>query len=764
MRVFFRKCIYIFIFVTAIHSVHADQEFIIEDIRLEGLERITAGTVFNYLPVKVDDAFDESRYSEAVGALFKTGFFEDVRLERDGNILVFIFKERPAIGSITINGNTDIETDDLLENLRQVDFAEGRVFVQAQLDQVERELQRQYFALGKYAAKVSSSVTPLNDNRVAIVIDVSEGKGASIRQINIVGNKVFEEEELLDSFQLSPPTLFSFLTKDDQYSRQKLSGDLEALRSHYLEYGYLNFNVDSTQVSITPDKKDIYVTINVSEGEQYTISGIKFAGQLILPEDELFSLVSVKEGELFSRRKITESTERLTERLGNEGYAFTNVNPIPDIDKQNKTAALTFFIDPGKHVYVRRIAFLGNDTTRDEVLRREMRQQESAWISASRIEQSRLRLQRLGFFQDVNVETLEVPGTTDQVDVNYTVEEAPAGNLSLGLGFSQEQGFILRTSISQNNFLGSGKRIAFAFSNSDINQIFQLGYTNPYFTIDGISLGYNLNSTRTDAFDANITSFDIEETGGDVHFGVPISERNTLFASLDYANTKIDANTDSSQQVRDFILENGDQHDIVSISGRLRYDSRNKAIFPDAGFLTQVQSTLSIPVFGDPLEFYKIDVRSQWYKQLYEDFVWSLRGEVGVGDGYGGTEELPFFQNFYLGGPRSLRGYRANTLGPRDSEDRPIGGALKIAAGTELALPIPFLEDLESVRISAFFDAGNVFDELSDFDVGELRYSVGLGAIWLSPFGPVNVSIAQPVADQSDDDIQQFQFTFGASF
>ncbi len=764
MRLFTKKLIYTLILASSLHAAHAAEEFVIEDIRLEGIERITAGTVFNYLPMKVGDTFDYSHSSEAVRALFKTGFFEDVRLERDGNVLVFIFKERPAIGSITVEGNTDIDTDELLQSLSQVDFAEGRVFVPAQLDRVERELQRQYFSLGKYAAEINTSVSPLDDNRVAVLIDIVEGEGARVRQINIVGNRVFAEEELLDKFELSAPTLFSFLNQKDQYSRQKLSGDLESLKSHYLEHGYLNFSIDSTQVSITPDKKDIYVTINISEGEQYTISEIKFGGELILPEEELSGLVTINAGELFSRKKLTESTEKLTKRLGDKGYAFANINTIPEIDKENKTALLTFFIDPGKRVYVRRISFAGNSSTRDEVLRREMRQQESAWISASNIETGKLRLQRLGYFKDVNVETLEVPGTADQVDVNYVVEETPSGNLNLGLGFSQEQGFVLRTSISQNNFLGSGKRIAFSFSNSDTNQVFQLGYTNPYFTVDGISIGYNLSSKKTDAFESNITAFNLQEHGGDVHFGIPVSENNTLLAALDYVNVDIDSNSNSSRQVTDFITENGGRHDIVSFVGSFRYDGRNKAIFPDSGSLLRVRSKITIPGVSDTLEFYKLDLRSRWYKQLGGEYVLVLKGELGLGDGLGDTADLPFFENFYSGGPRTVRGYRANTLGPIDSANRPIGGSLKVVGGTELVLPVPFLKDLDSVRISGFFDIGNVFEDLSGFDSGELRYSAGLGGIWISPFGRVNVSIAKPIGDEPGDDLEQFQFTFGTSF
>ena len=466
---------------------NAAEEFIIEDIRVEGLERVTPGTVFNYLPMKVGDKFNDSLSSNAVRALFRTGFFDDVKLVRDGNDLVLIFVERPAIGTITMIGNEDIKTEELLENLKQIGFAEGRVFVQSQLDMVEQELQRQYYSFGKYAAKIVSTVTKLNNNRVAIVIEVSEGLAAKIKKINIVGNSIFDEEALLKVFNLSTSTMFSFFSKNDQYSKQKLSGDLESLRTFYLDRGYLNFAIDSTQVTITPDKKGIYVTINVTEGEIYKVSDVKLGGDLTIPQDDLLKLITIKPGELFSRKKVTGTTKNITDRLGEEGYSFANVNSIPNIDKEAKTVSITFFVDPGKRVYVRRINFTGNTKTKDEVLRREMRQQEGAWISTSQVERGKLRLQRTGYFRDVNVETPLVPGVSDQVDVNYAVEEAQGGQFGIGLGFSQNSGLILTTSLSQDNFLGSGKRISFSFNNSDVNSRYSLGYFNPYYTIDGVS-------------------------------------------------------------------------------------------------------------------------------------------------------------------------------------------------------------------------------------------------------------------------------------
>lgn len=774
MQTPFKQALFLMLaLILASASTQAAEQFTIEDIRVEGLERITPGTVFNYLPVKVGDRFDDTLSGEAVRSLFQTGFFDDVRLERDGNVLVVVLRERPAIGSISVSGNKDIKTEDLMQGLRQVGFAEGRVFDQSLLDQVEQELRRQYFSLGKYAVKLDVTVNELDDNRVGIAIDISEGITARIKDINIVGNESFDTDDLLKDFKLTTPTWLSFITKSDQYSRQKLSADLETLRSYYLDRGYINFNVDSTQVSITPDKKDIYITINVTEGDQFRIGEIKLAGELIVSRDELVEQVEIYQGDVFSRKNVTETSSNLTDALGDVGYAFANVNSIPEIDNENKIVDLTFFIDPGKRVYVRRINFSGNAKTRDEVLRREMRQQEGGWVSTKKVERGRVRLQRLGYFRNVSVETPAVPGTTDQVDVEYSVEEMPSGNLLAGVGFSQSQGIILQTSVTQDNFLGSGKRVSFSFNNSEVNRRFSLGYTNPYYTVDGISRGFNAFYQETDAFEANITQFDSTVWGGGVNFGIPISEFNFLNFDLNYENTKIEANPQfTSLEVLDFLEQNGGgQFNILRLGTSFTYDSRNKAILPDSGTLQRIRGEVGLPGLSDSLEFFKIDYRSEYFFPLIQDYILNISTQVGYGDGYGNTEDLPIFENFLAGGPRTVRGYEENTLGPRDTpaqgslrRSRPLGGNLKLVAGAEVILPVPFLRDLDSVRVSGFFDAGNVYGPDDSVDLGELRYSTGLSGIWISPFGVVSVSLAAPIGSQSGDDTQAFQFTFGTSF
>ena len=754
-------------------------EFVVEDIRVEGLQRMTPGTVFNYLPVKVGDTFNEQISVEATQALFKTGFFDDIKLERDGNVLVVIVKERPAIGSIDISGNKDIKTEDLMKGLDDIGFSVGRVFNQSQLDQLERELRRQYTSRGKYGVKIDSTVTPLGNNRVAVRISISEGKAARIKQINIVGNHAFREKTLLDLFELTGPTLISYFTKTDQYSREKFAGDLEKLASYYRDRGYINFDIDSTQVELTPDKKDIYITINISEGVQYKVSSVKLAGDFILPEQALFPFILVKKDSLFSLKDVTDSSKAITDRLGFDGYAFANVNFIPDINEEDKTVAITFHIDPGQRVYVRRITFSGNTRTRDEVLRREMRQQEGAWISTPLVDLGKARLKRLGYFDDVNVETPAVAGSTDLVDVNYTVEEKAFGQFTAGLGYGQTQGLIIQTSIAQDNFLGSGKRIQFAFSNSSYNQVLSFGYTNPYYTVDGISRTINMQYSKTQGLNSNITAFDNRVYGGGFTFGVPISEYNTVFFGVNYENTKLSSEGYYAQEVQNFINRNGSHFDVLRLTAAFAYDNRDNAIFPSAGMIHRVSAELSTPSFGHSIEFYKLNYRGQWYKPLFWKFVFSLRGDVGYGNSLDGSSEgLPFFENYYGGGPKSVRGFKENTLGPRDSYNNPLGGYMRIAGGADIQFPVPFIKKAnDSVRLSLFLDAGNIYGFQSylnssghwqridqGVDLGKLRYSVGFGGTWISPFGVVSVSYAQPFNTQPGDDIQQFQFNFGTNF
>lgn len=746
----------------AVQTVAAD-EFIVDDIQVEGLTRISPGTVFNYLPITVGDKIDEQRSQEAVRALFKTGLFKDVVLAREGDVLVVRVVERESIADITFDGNKAIKTEELEKGLGEAGFAKGEVYNEAKLDKVVQELRRQYYSNGKYGVKIEPTVTPLDDNSLTIHFKITEGEAALIRQINIVGNEAFSDKELLGDFKLTTPTWTSWFSKDDQYSKQKLAGDLETLRSKYQDNGYIDFRVDSTQVSITPDKADVYVTINVTEGEQFTISSVKLAGKLIVEEKELFDRVLTRSGMMFSRKGVTQTTKNITDRLGDEGYAFANVNAIPKMNPTDRTVALTYFVDPGQRVYVRRISFNGNAKTRDEVLRREMRQLEGGWISTKWVERSKVRLQRLGYFEEVNVETPAVPGSTDQVDVNFAVKERPSGNLMLGLGFSQAQGLIFNTNVTQDNFLGSGKSVSFGFNNSEINRTFRLGYLNPYWTIDGVSRGFNISYQEIDSGEGNITRFDSKVIQGGVNFGIPITEFNFVSVGASYESTQINTNPFFlAPEVLRFILIQGNEFDIIRFNAAYSYDTRNSTLFPTEGMLQTVRGEIAAPV-GD-LEFYKVEYDSRYFFPLGNDYVLLLKGRVGYGDSYGDTFELPFFENFYAGGPRTVRGYEENSLGPQDFFGDSLGGDFMLVGNAEVILPIPFLTEFKSVRVTAFYDIGNVFGSQEDFETDKLRMSTGLSAIWLSPFGALSISIAQPFRDQPGDDIQKFQFTFGTNF
>lgn len=740
----------------------AAESFVVKDIRLEGLQRISAGTVFNYLPIKVGDTIDQTDTAEAIRVLFKTGFFKDVRVERDGSTLVISVVERPSIAEITFQGNESIETDALLDSLKQVGFAQGRPFNRSVFDQVEQELRREYFNLGKYAVKIESTVTPLERNRVSVRFDISEGRVAKIKNINIVGNEVFDDDDLLDEFKLKPSGLFTLFSSADQYSRQKLAADLETLRSYYLDRGYINFSVDSTQVSVTPDKKHVFITVNVTEGKQYTISDIKLAGDLIVPQQELFDLVTVHRGEKFSRKDVTQTSTKLTERLGKDGYAFANVNAIPEIDEENKTVALTFFVDPGKRVYVRRVNFSGNTKTRDEVLRREMRQIEGGWIDTSAVERSKVRLERLGYFEEVNVETPAVPGTTDQVDVNFNVVERPSGSLLAGVGFSQTQGIVFSTSVTQDNFLGTGNQVGLTFNNSDVNRAFGASYLNPYYTIDGVSRGFQLNYRETNAADANISDYTLDEFSGGVQFGVPVSEYNRVDLRADLEHTRFKTGVFPSREVLRFRRDNGTVFNNLVLGASFARDSRNSRVFPDRGSLDKISLETSVP--GGDLTYYKVNYQHQQFFPLWKDFTLMLEGQLGYGDSFGSTEKFPLIKNFYAGGVRSVRGFKDNTLGPRDSNDEPLGGNVKVVGNAEIILPVPFITDVKSFRMTGFVDLGNVYGPDEDIDLGTLRYSTGLSVVWMSPFGAMSVSGAIPLRTEKGDETQAIQFTFGTTF
>jgi len=739
--------------------VMAEDSFVIKDINVNGLQRITAGAVFNALTIKVGDEFNSNQSGEIIRELFQMGFFSDVNVNQQGDVLVINVQERPAITSIELEGNKDIETEQLLTAFEDVGMAVGRVFNPLVLDKVKKELLQQYYNNGKYSATVETNVTTLERNRVSVLINVKEGSAASIKKINIVGNKSYDDDEILDSFELTGPTLISFYTNSDQYSKQKLSADIERLSSFYQDRGYINFKVESTQVSISPDENGIYITINVNEGVIHTITEVKLAGELVVSPDKLIPFVSVQPDDIFSRKKATQTSESITTLLGHEGYSFANVNMIPEIDKESSTVKVTFFVDPGKRVYVRRVILEGNVKTRDEVLRREIRQMEAAPISTLQVERSKARLSRLGHFDEVDVETPAVPGTSDQVDVRYTVKEKSSGNIMAGAGFSQSQGLVLNASISQNNFLGTGKRMSASFNNSDVNTVYSLGYTNPYYTIDGVSRGFNISYRTTDAEEANTSDYSTETFNSGVNFGLPLNERDRIGLGLDVEFTSLDIDESLVvNRISDFVRENGDSYTNFKLSASWGTDSRNRAVFANKGGSKRLSGTITIP--GSDLEFYKLTYNQKHYFAVTKHTTLYLNGNFGYGDSYGDAESLPFFENYYAGGKNSVRGFSDNTLGPKDEFGDAAGGSVKLVGNAEYIFPVPFMPESKTVRLSTFMDAGNVFDD--ELDIGDLRYSVGVSAKWLSPFGALSVSLAMPLNDDEDDEVQVFQFSFGS--
>lgn len=741
--------------------------FIIKDIQVEGLQRTEAGTVFSALPVKVGDTMDDDLATVAIKALYKTGFFKDVRIEVEGEVLVVTVQERSSIAQIDLSGNKSVSSDKMLEGLKQIGIANGQIFDKATLDRAEQEIKRQYLAQGKYAATVKTTSSPLERNRVAVRFDIVEGAVSKIRNINIVGNRAYSTDDLRAEFLLTTPNWISWWNKNDQYSKQKLNADLETLRSFYMNNGYLEFNIESTQVSITPDKMDIYITINIAEGEKHTITGIKLAGDTIVPEKELRDLIQIQPGDSFNREKITQSSKAISDRLSNDGYAFSNVNPVPEVDKDAHTAAFTFFIDPGKRVYVRRINVAGNSRTKDEVIRREVRQLESSWYASNRIDRSKERLVRTQFFSDVNIETPAVPGTADQVDLNISVKEQNTGSVQFGAGLSSNEGVVFGVTVNQNNFLGTGNRVSAQVNTGQVNTVYSLSYTDPYFTPDGVSRGFDIYKRDVDTSRLQIASFNTFSLGGGVRFGIPLNERDFLNFGMAVDLTTVELNPASPQQYLRFCANtSGCGSDSVVGTVSWIHDSRDNILFTNKGVLQRLTLEGSLPVLD--LQYYKIDYKHSWYKELNNDFTLMLNGEIGYAASYGG-KNFPFFKNFFSGGVNSVRGYNVASLGPRDIDptrgrDFAVGGQKLLVGNAELFFPVPGVTDSKQFRMSAFVDGGNVFSQEQSYDVGDLRYSVGLGLSWFSPFGPLKLVFAKALNPQPTDDLQVLQFQFGQQF
>ncbi len=741
----------------------AFEPFAVKDIRVEGIQRTEAGTVFSYLPVKVGDTLTPEKSAQSIKALFATGFFKDVRIEVEKDVMVVVVQERPAIARIDFAGMKEFEKDTIIKALKDTGIGEGRIFDRALLDKAEQELKRQYLSRGKYAANVTTTVTPLERNRVGISFNIDEGAAAKIKQINIVGSNAFREKDLLGLFELTTPGWLTWYTKNDQYSRQKLAADIEKLRSFYMNQGYLEFNVESTQVSISPDKQDVYITINVSEGERYQVSAIKLAGDFALPEDELKKLVKVKPGDVFSREKLNETTKAISDRLGNEGYAFANVNAAPELDKVKRQVAFTVFIDPGKRVYVRRVNVTGNTKTRDEVVRREVRQMEGGWYDAARVTTSKERIDRLGHFTEVSVETPAVQGTADQVDVNLNVTEKPTGNLMLGVGTSSTDRVILSGSISQNNFMGSGNNVAIQVNSAKSQRTYVLSYTNPYFTIDGVSQGFDVYHRTVDTSSTELAYYKSASTGGGIRFGFPISEKESLGVGIGIDSTDISVFDSSPNYYKRYVQNFGNRNLSLPLTLNWASDSKDSFFFPTKGTAQKAGIEIALP--GGDLQYYRANYQLQHYVPLNSKFTLMLNGEVGYANNYGSTNDLPFFKNFYAGGVNSVRGYKASSLGPVDITGGTVerlGGNRRVVGNAELMWALPGME--KSFRLGVFFDAGQVYGKGQKLDLGDLRYSSGISAAWISPIGPLKFSYGVPLNKESGDKAESFQFQLGTTF
>ncbi|KRG77376.1 membrane protein [Stenotrophomonas ginsengisoli] len=783
----------------------AAEPFTASDIRVDGLQRIAAGTVFTYLPVERGDRIDDAKIADTIRALYRTGFFEDVQLDRQGDILVVTVRERPSINKLTVTGNKDIKTEQLMAGLKDIGLSEGGTFDRLSLDRVTQELQRQYNDRGKYTVSITPTASPLDRNRVDVTLAIEEGKAAKIRHINLVGAEKFDSADILERWESKPSNWASWYRRDDQYSKEKLSGDLEKLNSWYLDRGYVDFNVESTQVAISPNKRDMFISTSVSEGEQYKISDIRVTGDTVLPQEDVERMVIQKSDDVFSRGLLEWSADAITNSLSNIGYAFAKVNPIPTPNRAEQTVAVNMQVVPGPRVQVRRIEFRGNSRTSDEVLRREMRQFENAWYSQAAIDRSKIRLQRLGYFESVEVETPAVPGSADQVDVVYTVKETTSGQFTFGLGYSQSYGMTTSIQLSQNNFLGGGNRVSVDASSSSYQKRYGFSYTNPYFTDDGVSLGYNLSWRELDYSDFNTAQYNSTNGAAQVVFGVPITENDTVSVMFGIDSNQITTYQGSTpQSIIDYIDAVGKRtfKSWRAEAGWAR-DTRNDYFMPTRGTYQRIGLEATLP--GSTAEYFKLNYQFSKYWHVHRALVLNTRVDLGYGDSYGKdisrticwndvaatstsyaysdvvdcsqphantktvtATGLPFFENFYAGGTNSVRGFEDNTLGPRSEptayyyQGQPLGGSVKTVGSIEAYFPTLF--DSPSARVSAFIDVGNVFNSTNEAKAKELRASAGVALLWRAPVGPISISYAFPLKKEDGDEVERLQFNFGGQF
>ena len=758
-----RACLFFALVFTNPAQAQQSQSFVVADIFIEGNERIDLGTILNYLPVRTRDNFDPGRDgARALRALYDTGLFSDVIIKRrDANILLIEVVERPSIGSISIDGNQKIPTEELQSSLRQADIALGRVYNRSLLETVERELRRVYFSAGNYGSEIDIEVKELERNRVALDIDITEGAIAKIQHINIVGNESYSEDRLVDLLQSAEYTPNPFSSRDE-YSQVKLAADIETLRSFYLDRGFTRFEVVSTQVSISPDKREIFIVININEGDRYTVRDVSLSGQLDVPEQELLDLIEVEKGGVFARKDIVRSSTAISDRLGQDGFAFAEVDVIPDINDESKDVGLTFVVKPGKRVYVRRIIFTGQYKTRDEVLRREMRQFEGSRFSPALVSRSRIRLQRLAFMQSVSISTPRVPGTDDQVDLEVNVQEGPSGSFSAGFGVSTE-GATVNLAFSQENLFGTGQSMQFAFDNSDTTRQLSLSIRDPFFTDDGISRTMRAYISETDTTNQEArTAYLSSSRGASVSFGVPLSEFSTFRVGAGYERTEITPTTSTPDDINGFLNDNGDTFDLWNFNFGFSYDTRNRTVFATSGFVNRFNFDVSIP--GSDITYVKAGYDFEFFYPISERYTFRTNVRIDGGGGYGDFDNIPFFKRYFAGGIRTLRGYRNGSLGPRDSVGNAAGGDFRTLGTVEIIFPPPFVEEPGATRFSLFTDFGNVYKDFDDFDSDEFRGSYGVAFVWLSPVGPLTFSLSKPYNNRPLDSTKGFDFTIGSIF
>ena len=748
----------------SIPSANAVTPFTIQDIRVEGVQRTDPGTVFNYLPIRVGEKFDDDKATLSIKKLFATGFFNDVRIETSGNVVIVTVSERPTIADIDISGASAFSAKQITEMLKAQRFSTAQIYDQSILEKAIQELKNQYHAQGRYAVEIKTALTKLERNRVGVKISIDEGDIARIKKINILGAKAFKESKLRDVISSTEPGWMSWYTKTDQYSKQKLEADVEALQNFYLDRGYLEFDVLSKHVNLSENKKEVFITINIHEGEQYKIRDIRFAGNLVLPEEEVRKLVTIKSGEIFARDKLNTSILNITERLGNEGYASANVNVVPENNKEKHSVSLVFYVEPHLKTYVRRINIAGNKKTRDEVVRRELRQVESALYATDKIKRSKERIDQLGYFSNVSVETVRVPDTPDTVDLNINVTESSTGSFQMGVGYGQSEGIALVGSLSQNNFLGSGNQFSAQVNTSKSNKLYSFQLLNPYATADGVSLGWSIFRRDYKPEDIDLGKYHTNSWGGGVTVGLPISEYNRINFGLNIESLKLHTNPSTPTYIKDFVSRHGQKNTTYTASVGWGYTTLDSAFYPTSGLVTSLGAEVAIPPTS--LKYYKLNASNKLFIPMSKltSLMWNI--DVGYGKSYGNNVEpgLPFYQNYLAGGVNSVRGYQTGSLSVVDNNGDSIGGNRRLVNNFELLFPVPGLKDDRATRLSLFLDSGYVFSPNQKIRFSELRHSTGLALTWISPIGPIKLSYALPLKKKQGDKIERFQFLLGTTF